>query len=786
MIVRIVKAIFSKGCGILAGKHEPIRNTQAAEQKYLDDVVEKIGLAEKKAQASIDQAAADEKSINKHFGEEVKLNYGDYSTNLETALSIHQQQQMLAERANSWQQSTRQLNTLHRLIGNPYFARLDFHEHGEPRKETIYIGLSSFTDKNDKFLIYDWRAPISSIYYDGKLGNVTYQTPDGEQSVNITLKRQFLIKDGQIQSMFDTSETIGDQMLLEVLGEKSSTQMKSIVTTIQKEQNKIIRNTKADLLFVQGAAGSGKTSAILQRVAYLLYRYRGHLTSSQVVMFSPNQLFNDYIENVLPELGEQNMVQMTYQQYVGRRLPNLTITNPATHFETPQSATEKKITHLKTELKFFKVMEAYSRLLERGGMYFRDLKFQGKPYLSKEKIAEIYYSFNANYHLANRIDATKEKLMQMLNSRVTPETKKSWVSKTIEGMSKEQLQTMYDRPDQEFESSDAEYKFLSRKIVTQALKPVSQGINRMRFFNIQAQYLHFLKQVPNLVNLADYDLTEAEWQSGIESVLENFKDHEINLDDVTPFLFLFDLITGKRGDRSMRFVFIDEIQDYTPFQLAYLQDRFPMAKFTMLGDLNQAIFTRTESRSLLSQVQKLFDRDKTEVVQLTRSYRSTKPITEFTRAILKNGQKIDTFEREGDLPNIIVRSDEAELSSRLLTQLKSNDERKVTTAIICKTKLESEAVAQYLKLHDYPATLIQSENQRLASGTLVIPAYLAKGLEFDAVILWDLSAQNYPDEDERQLVYTIASRAMHRLTIFAKDQVTPILDSVPEKLYVRE
>lgn len=770
----------------MADSHEPIRNTQAAEQQYLDDVVQKIGQAQKKAQVSIDQAANDEKSINKHFGEEVKLNFGDYSTNLETALSIHQQQQMLAERENSWQQSTRRLNTLNRLIDNPYFARLDFHEHGEPKRETIYIGLSSFTDKNDKFLIYDWRAPISSIYYDGKLGEVTYQTPDGEQSVNITLKRQFLIKKGQIESMFDTSETIGDQMLLEVLGEKSSTQMKSIVTTIQKEQNKIIRNTKADLLFVQGAAGSGKTSAILQRVAYLLYRYRGNLTSSQVVMFSPNQLFNDYIENVLPELGEQNMVQMTYQQYVGRRLPNLTIVNPATHFETPQTETAKKISHLKTELKFFKVLESYSRLLEKGGMYFRDLKFQGKPYLTKEKIAEIYYSFNENYHLANRVDSTKEKLMHMLNSRITPETKKSWVSKLIEGMDKEQLQTLYDRPDQEFESSDAEYKFLSRKIVTQALKPVGKGINRMRFFNIQAQYLHFLKQVPNLVKLADYGLTLEQWQTGLEEVQANFKNYEINLDDVTPFLFLFDLITGKNGDRSMRFIFIDEIQDYTPFQLAYLQNRFPKAKFTMLGDLNQAIFTRTESRSLLSQVQKLFDRDKTEVVQLTRSYRSTKPITEFTRAILKNGQKIDTFEREGDLPNVIVRDDELALQDGLLAQLKSNDERNATTAIICKTRLESEAVAKYLQLQDYPATLIRSENQRLAAGTLVIPAYLAKGLEFDAVILWDLSAKNYPDEDERQLVYTIASRAMHRLTIFAKDQVTPILDTVAKTLYVQE
>lgn len=770
----------------MSNSREPIRNSQAAEQRYLDDVVQKIRQAEKKAQSSIEQAETDKRSINKQFGEEVKLNYGDYATNLETALSIHQQQQMLAERENSWQESTKRLSILRRLIGNPYFARLDFQEHGEPKRETIYIGLSSFSDKNDKFLIYDWRAPISSIYYDGKLGDVTYQTPDGEQSVNISLKRQFLIKKGQIDSMFDTAETIGDQMLLEVLGEKSSTQMKSIVTTIQKEQNKIIRNTSADLLFVQGAAGSGKTSAILQRVAYLLYRYRGNLTSSQVVMFSPNQLFNDYIENVLPELGEQNMVQMTYQQFVGRRLPNYTIVDPTAQFEVPQTETAKKISKVKTELKFFKALQAYSRTLESHGMFFRDLKFQGKPYLTKEKIEEIYYSFNQNYHLGNRVDATKERLVQLLNNRVEPELRKSWVSKTIEGLDPEQLQAMYARADQEFSSSDAEYKYLARKIVTQALKPVNQGINRMRFFNINKQYLHFLAQVPQFLDLSDYGLTAAEWQAGLLETQENFKAHAIHLDDVSPYLFLFDLMTGKRGDRRMRFVFIDEIQDYTPFQLAYLQFQFPKAKYTMLGDLNQAIFTKTNSRSLLSQVQKLFDRDKTEVVQLTRSYRSTKPITEFTRAILKNGQKIDTFEREGDLPNAIVRDDQDQLGEDLLAQLKVNDDRGVTTAIICKTKRESEILTKFLQSRDYPVTLIRSESQRLAAGTLVLPAYLAKGLEFDAVILWELSAANYPDEDDRQLVYTLASRAMHRLTMLATNQLTPLLEIVPEKLYVNE
>ncbi|MFC6315897.1 RNA polymerase recycling motor HelD [Lapidilactobacillus achengensis] len=763
-----------------------IRQTQAAEQRHLDEVITKIGRAQTKARQSIDQAKNDTQSLNRQFNEEVHLSYGSDTTNLETALSIRQQQQMLQERENSWQQSARQLNTLKRLAKTPYFARLDFHEHGEPRRETIYIGLGSFSDEHDHFLIYDWRAPISSIYYDGKLGQVSYQTPDGEQTVNVLLKRQFLIKGGAIESMFDTTETIGDQMLLEVLGEKSSTQMKSIVTTIQQEQNKIIRNVAADLLFVQGAAGSGKTSAILQRVAFLLYRYRGKLTASQVIMFSPNQLFNDYIENVLPELGEQNMVQMTYAQFIGRRLPKMTITDPAANFEVAQTTTAKAISRVKTDLRFFKAVGIYARHLEKQDMRFKDLKFRGKPYFSKEKMAEIYYSFNENYHLANRMDATQERLIQLLNNKVEPEIRKNWVAKAVENLSDEQLQSLYAKADQEFASSDAEFKYLARKIVTKELQTVNRGIRRFRFINSRAQYLHFLQQVPYLIDLASFGVTKEDWNQEVAQVQADFRDKRLRLDDVSPYLYLFDLITGKQVDRNIKFVFIDEIQDYTPFQAAYLQASFPKARFTMLGDLNQAIFTHATSSSLLSQVQKLFDPEKTEVVQLTRSYRSTKPITEYTRALLRNGQKIDTFDRAGDLPNIAIRADEAALHELLLRTLQENDQRQLTTAIIAKTKQESQDLAQFLKTAGYHATLIRSENQRLAAGTIIVPAYLAKGLEFDAVVMWNASATRYHDEDERQLVYTIASRAMHRLTILAQDELSPLLSAVPATLYTVE
>lgn len=758
---------------------------QQKEQKHLDDVLGLIKKREKELDHSIEHVQNEAQNINSHFFDDVKLDYDGYSTSMDTALSIHQQQQMLAERQNAWQHSAKQLSTLQRLEKKPYFARVDFQEPNE-EPETIYIGLGSFADKEDHFLIYDWRAPISSIYYDGKLGKVSYNAPDGVQTVDMTKKRQFLIKDGKITNMFDTNESIGDQMLLNVLNEKSSTQMKSIVTTIQREQNKIIRNTSADLLFVQGAAGSGKTSAIMQRVAYLLYRYRGNLTSSDVIMFSPNQLFNDYVKNVLPEMGEQNMVQMTYWQFVSRRVPGMNVENLFEQFEDDEQ--NDKIVNLKNSLQFFNAVTRYAKHLEKNGLIFKNIYFKSKkkPFFDKEKIKEIYYGFNENYHLRNRIEATKEALINSLNRRIEPETKKAWVDKTIESLDQEQLNKLYDRPDQEFESSAKEEHFLARKIVINQLKQVSRKIRQNRFLNIRAQYLRFLRAVPKIIDLSKWDITQEEWNAHIENVKERFKAGRIKMADISPYLYLYDLVTGRRTDYEMRYAFIDEIQDYTPFQLAYLKYNFPRAKFTMLGDLNQAIFTKDESKTLLSQISKLFDPEKTDVVQLTKSYRSTKEITNFTKQILRQGEKIEAFDRRGPKPAFYKRDSIEKEYSALEDILAENDEQKLTTAIITKTLAEAQEVAEVLKERKIKATLIGSANQRLVPGTLVMPSYLAKGLEFDGVIAWGVSKENYHQLDETQLLYTIASRAMYKLDLIYTDEKSPLFDNLDEKTYVNK
>lgn len=757
--------------------------TQAREQAHLDQVIDRIKAAEQEASQKIQSAKKDIDTISGDFNE-IRMNTTTYSGMMDTAMSARAQQQLLDERENSWQHAADRLETFRRLEAKPYFARIDFTEEAGQTPETIYIGLASFADSPDHFLVYDWRAPISSIYYEGELGEVSYDTPDGQQTVNVKLKRQFQIEDGVIVTLYDTAETVTDQMLLAALNNHSSTKMKSIVTTIQRTQNRIIRNTDADLLFVQGAAGSGKTAAVLQRVAWLLYRYRGNLNSSQVILFSPNQLFNDYIDQVLPELGEHNMVQLTYYQYVNRRVPRLQVASIQERFDADQEGVNARASQLLTSLTYFNAVTRYAKRLGRDGhLHFKNLMFNKKAFFSKDKIAELYYSFNQNYNLGNRLDATKQELVKMLNRRISGEMRSKWVEERIQTLSKEELDVIYHEYGGEFKDEEAENKYLARRIVMEAFKPIKKAIDHNRWMNINAQYIHLLRVTPKLVKLADFGLTEDEWAGYVDDQLAALKKKRMSANGISVYLYLYDLLTGKRGQREIRFVFVDEVQDYDAFQLAYLKFCFPKARFTLLGDLNQAIFTHNNARSLLQQLGTMFDPEKTKVIQLTRSYRSTKQITNFTKAILKDGEAIEAFEREGELPRVLTAPSEEDAVNQVVATLEKYQADHDTTTIITKTLTDAEKITALLKEAGQAVTLIQTENQRLAQGTIVVPSYLAKGLEFDAVIVWDANQAKYQGDAERQLVYTICSRAMHALTVTSVGPVTDLIGQIPGELY---
>lgn len=355
-----------------------------------------------------DQAA----DIRKWFWEEVTINTSSTEDFEDSFYSVQQQSAMLAERERGHNRLAHQWNGMKRLLPSPYFGRVDFQEDGFNASEPLYIGVSSFVDNDGlSFLIYDWRSPIASLYYDYPPGRASYVTPADRIEGTMTLKRQFQIQNGHIRTMFDASEAIGDELLQQVLGKDSDTQMKSIVATIQKEQNAIIRNDKSRMLIVQGAAGSGKTSAALQRVAYLLYKHRQTIKADQIVLFSPNPMFSSYISTVLPELGEENMQQATFQEHIDHLLgSSLRSEDPFDQMEytltaqgEPGYAARLQGIAYKTSEAFLKALQNYGKWLGREGMRFKDIWFRNRVLITAERMSAKMYEFDSSLPLFSRV-----------------------------------------------------------------------------------------------------------------------------------------------------------------------------------------------------------------------------------------------------------------------------------------------------------------------------------------------------------------------------------------------
>lgn len=709
---------------------------------------------------------SDAHEIRKTFWNDVTVNVDEPDDVIETFYSIRQQAELLSERERSEKQLDKQMRVLERLKRSPYFGRVDFTEEGED-SEAIYLGIASFMDEDkENFLIYDWRAPISSLYYDYGPGPAEYDTPSGLIKGEMTLKRQFIIKNGQIEGMFDTGLTIGDQMLQEVLGKNADSQMKTIVATIQKEQNQIIRNEKSKYLIVQGVAGSGKTSAALQRIAYLLYRHRKTLNAQNIILFSPNPLFNSYVSTVLPELGEDNMRQTTFLEYLASRVGrefNLEdsfsqLEYLLNHEESEEYREREKSIRLKSSLRFKEVLDDYLLKLEQEGMVFKNIKLKNEILLTKEELQEQFYSYEKEIPLRNRIESLKDWTVKELRKLKKLERRKDWVKEEAQFLEKEDFLDAFQKLEEKgkyhedsFNDYEVEEKLLAEIVVSRYYKPLITRVKRFGFIDYRKIYENFLRGLQDKYSL------------------ERIQSGEIPFEDGTPFVYLKDKIEGTESYSSIRHIFIDEAQDYTPFQFAFLQELFPTSKMTLLGDINQGIYAHSsEADSFLPKEMK----EEQERIILTKSYRSTRPIVEFTKSLLTSGDHIVPFNRDGEKPTLTYVEDETRLLEKILALLQTQRSYE-TVAIICRTAKESSEVYARLKTQ-IDLRLIDKGTNDFETGILVIPSYLAKGIEFDSVILYDVA--HYKRESERRLLYTACTRAMHELHLFSTGKGSPLIE----------
>lgn len=771
------------------------------EQKRIEEVVLKIKVHIDGLQQYVSGGKKEVVQIRKNFWNDVTANFDNAEEAVETAASIKQQVELLAERERSHYHADKQLTMLKRLEQSPYFGRIDFLEESERSPDQIYLGIHSFFDEStDQFLVYDWRAPISSLYYDYSLGSAVFKAPNEMITGEIILKRQFIIRNGQMESMFDTGVTIGDALLQEVLGKNANTQMKSIVSTIQKEQNLIIRNETSRLLIVQGAAGSGKTSAALQRVAYLLYRYRDTLHADQIILFSPNSMFNSYISSVLPELGEENMRQTTFQEYLEEHIEKTFIVeDPFTQIEYVLAGKEDSEylirmhgIRYKASTHFVKVVDCYVDFLKQGGMIFKDVKFRGNVLISKEEIREKFYSFPQSMRIPNRIKLISEWLLKELKNRELLERKELWVEEEIQLLDKATYAKIHKKLQREkqydvntFDDFEREQQLLAAMVVKKHFKQIRKRVKKFQFIHTASIYLQLFNDPLFVRKFTDDNNLPSEWKEICEETANRIRSFNMAYEDATPYLYLKDQLEDLQRNTSAKHIFIDEAQDYSVFQFTFLKRLFPHSKMTVLGDFNQTIHAHATENEF-SQLYTLYGEEKSKKIELTRSYRSTKQIIEFTRQLISEGNAIEPFEREGRKPVVTAVETDEELHQSILTRIKDlkNNNHK-TIAIICKTTEESKAaydiLQQYEKMH-----LIEKETASFDSGLLIVPSYLAKGVEFDAVIIYNASNQQYRKESERKLFYTACTRAMHELYIYYKKELSPFLSTVEVNTYTQD
>lgn len=669
---------------------------------------------------------------------------------------------------------------LRKMLHSPYFGRIDFIEEEGGivyPEEQIYIGIATLTDEaTGEFIIYDWRAPISSMFYDCGLGEASYQCSVGTIRGKITLKRQYKIANGSMQYMFNADLKIDDEVLQEILGKSVDDKMHTIVNSIQREQNQIIRDTNHRALFVEGPAGSGKTSVALHRIAFLLYRDREILNEKNVLILSPNHLFSDYISNVLPEMGEENVLQKTFHDCVSETINQLPVRleTRTFHLETvlsnksgPEQTTRANNIRFKSSGQFEEIMQEYldwmqTRLVDD----YPAIEFNGQTIFSKAEWRQYYLDNYSSMPAKIRL----EKIKTLIEIRMRP---------FFHAVRKEKEAEIIARAEEVDENT---IKALARIAARDIFSAFNEKVDKLTRINPLSEYRRLFTGNWLFERSTDKSLFPGEWKSLQKQTLHFLNQGILPYEDIPNFIYFQGVLQGFPINRDIRHLIIDEAQDYTKLQFKILVILFPNSTWTVVGDPAQAVHPclKTASFADMSQV---IGTEKFIAFRLTRSYRSTKEIQAFCQAILAYSSEVEPINRSGALPAVTHLEKMQDMVPALverITEILAKGWRSV--AIICKNTYQSTKLFSELKTH-LDLTLVIDEDDAFHQGIIVIPSYLAKGLEFDAVLVINTDAINYRHKEERHILYTICTRSLHHLSLFYYGNPSPFLQEMKKELY---
>lgn len=684
-----------------------------------------------------------------------------YSNDFARMTEINQHLTELASQTNTYGHTEKQVDRLHRMMDVPYFGRFDFTEEGTQENEKIYIGISTLMDSEDyNIYVYDWRSPVASVFYRFEPGSAYYQAPDGTVRGEVTLKRQFKIRKSELLYFFDCSIQIRDEILQEALGRSASPKMRTIVETIQKEQDLIIRDTESDVLMVQGAAGSGKTSIALHRVAFLLYEgLASKLEANNILILSPNGVFERYIAGVLPELGEEAVEQLTLEDILNKCLGQERLQDARNRqIEAMLSAREKRLTSwisYKGSQAAIVLMDRLLDYAERKLLHFDDIEFGGK----------ILFTGNAlkNEFLNNKTGASITRRLKRIEGRILERMKPLY---------RKRLRILEELVEKNG-GHEFEIKSYARLLAMKENKAFMERLKQMTEMDCQSLYIRLFRDKTLFERLTQGLELPADADDFREYTLEALEAGHLPYEDAAAVVYLKLRAEGHDHYGDIRQVVIDEAQDYHPLHCAIFRELFPSARYTIIGDIHQTLGSTVDGTHY-SQMAQVLSKPRTIQLTLDRSYRSTLEITAFSHRILGSLDMTKAFERHGDEPRLLRFDSETQLAQAALTDArKALNDGYSSVVMLCRTRRQAKDLYARMKSPD-DVKLVDNDDQEIDSGILILPVYLAKGLEFDAALVIGADS-SYITEQDRKLLYIACTRALHRLDLYTCKEWSPLL-----------